>query len=91
MILVDKQKAVVDNAAKQLAERLKFNLKDRVLGPETPYISRIRNRFHVHILIKIERDMSPHKIRAFIQSEIDLIRSDRSFKSVRLYTDVDPV
>lgn len=91
LVLVHKEKAVVDKAAGKLAERLKFNLKERVLGPETPYISRIRNRFHVHILIKIERDMSPHKIRSFIQSEIDLLRSQKAFKSVRLYTDVDPV
>jgi primosomal protein N' (replication factor Y) len=91
LILIDKEKSVVDKAASQLADRLKLSLKDRVLGPETPYISRIRNRFYVHILVKIERNMSPHKVREFIQSEIDHLRSQKAFKSIRLHTDVDPV
>jgi primosomal protein N' (replication factor Y) len=90
LVIIDKNKALVEKGAKQLADRLRISLKERVLGPEFPYISRIRNRFHIHILIKIERDMSPNKVKRFIQSEIDYLHSLKDFKSLRIYADVDP-
>ena len=90
LIIIDKNKGVVEKAANQLADRLKLSLKERVLGPEFPYISRIRNRFHIHILIKMEREMSPNKVKQFIQNEIDYLHSIKEFKSLRIYADVDP-
>lgn len=90
LTIIDKNKVLVEKAAKQLADRLRLSLQDRVLGPEFPYISRIRNRFHIHILIKLERDMSTQKVRSFIQSEIDYLVSLKAYKSLRIFADVDP-
>lgn len=90
LVLIDKNKGVVEKAAKDLADRLKISLKERVLGPEFPYVSRIRNKFHIHILLKLEREMSPHKVRDFIQQEIDYLLSVKTYRSIRLYADVDP-
>lgn len=91
LVMVDKNKSTIEKAAEELAERLKISLKDRVLGPEFPYISRIRNRFHIHILIKIEREMSANKVRSFIQGEMDYLLSMKAYKSIRIYSDVDPL
>ncbi len=91
IIMVDKNKALVNIAAIQLADRLKLSLNDRVLGPEFPFVSRIRNKFHIHILLKLERDMPTLKVRSFIQSEIDHLISIKEFKGVRIYADVDPI
>jgi primosomal protein N' (replication factor Y) len=88
--LNDKNKVLVEKAAKHLAERLRISLKERVLGPEFPTIARIRNRFHIHILIKMEREMSPNKVKQYIQTEFDYLRSLKQFKSMRIFADVDP-
>src|SRR5690606_31726259 len=44
------------NAAQRLGTLLKEAFGNRVLGPETPLISRIRNYFINTLLIKVERD-----------------------------------
>lgn len=89
--LIDKDKSKVKEAADLLATGLRDKLKQRVLGPEFPYISRIRNKFHIHILLKLERGMSPAKARDFIQEKMNEIHAIKEFKYMRIYADVDPV
>ena len=88
--LIDKNKSRVKEAADLLASILRSKLKQRVLGPEFPYISRIRNKFHIHILLKLERNMSPAKVRGFIQEKMNEIHAIKEFKYMRIYADVDP-
>jgi len=88
--LIDKNKSRVNEAAELLASSLRSKLKQRVLGPEFPYISRIRNKHHIHILLKLERSMSPIKVREFIQEKMNEIHSIKEFKYIRIYADVDP-
>jgi primosomal protein N'' len=50
-------KKIVVNAAHQMADSIKSNLKNvKVLGPGEPMISKIRNEYLMTILIKIGRD-----------------------------------
>lgn len=91
IVMTDLNKPLVESSAKYLADRLKVSLGERVLGPEFPYVSRIRNRFHIHLLLKIERSMSPNKVRTFLRSELDILSMNSQFKNVRIYLDVDPV
>ena len=88
--LIDKNKSRVNEAAELLALSLRSKLKKRVLGPEFPYISRIRNKFHIHILLKLERSMSPVKVRDFIQEKMNEIHAIKEYKYMRIYADVDP-
>ena len=74
-----------------MATSLRDKLKQRVLGPEFPYISRIRNKFHIHILLKLERSMSPAKARDFIQEKMNDIHAIKEYKYMRIYADVDPI
>jgi len=89
--LIDKNKTRVNEAADLLAKKLKIKLEQRVLGPEFPYISRIRNKHHIRILLKLERSMSPHKVRDFITEKITDIHAMKEYKYVRIFADVDPV
>ena len=89
--LIDKDKTRVNEAANLLAVSLRSRLNKRVLGPEFPYIARIRNKFHIHILLKLERSMSPTKVRGFIQEKMDEIHAIKEYKYMRIYADVDPV
>jgi len=88
--LIDKNKSRVKEAADLLAVGLRSKLKQRVLGPEFPYISRIRNKFHIHILLKLERSMSPAKVRDFIQEQMNEIHAIKEYKYMRIFADVDP-
>jgi primosomal protein N' (replication factor Y) len=89
--LIDKNKSRVKEAADLLAESLRTKLDKRVLGPEFPYISRIRNKYHIHVLLKLERSMSPDKVRDFIKDKITDIHAIKEYRYVRIYADVDPV
>ena len=89
--LIDKNKSRVKEAADKLAKSLSFKLKKRVLGPEYPYVSRIRNKHHINILLKLERSMSPNKVRGFILQKITDIHAIKEFRYVRIIADVDPL
>jgi primosomal protein N' (replication factor Y) len=89
--LIDKNKSRVKEAADLLADSLRTKLDKRVLGPEFPYVSRIRNKYHINILLKLERSMPPNNVRDFIKDKIVDIHATKEYKYVRIYADVDPV
>lgn len=86
------QRDVCASAAKALANILKEKLGSaRVLGPQEPMVSKIRNLFLMEILIKLERDkVNLNVIKKAIQDEIDLLVKHKKFKNSRVVPDVDP-
>jgi len=65
-------------------------LGNRILGPEYPMVSRVKNYYLKNILIKLEKpDLKKHK--AQISKTIDTFRGQAAFKSIRVAVDVDPV
>jgi primosomal protein N' (replication factor Y) len=81
----------VQVAANQLAANLRARLKDRVLGPEEPLISRIQNLYIEDILIKLERNLNLPKAKAAIQEEINRIKEYKPFGGIFISPDVDPM
>ncbi|MCE3296103.1 MAG: priA [Crocinitomicaceae bacterium] len=77
-------------AAKIFAELLYGVFKERVLGPEFPVIQKINNFYLKQVTLKIEREVSPQKVKERLEELIDIFFSTPSNKSVRLVTDVDP-
>lgn len=78
-----------ESGAQFFAQLLKTSLGEMVLGPNKPVISRIQ-RFHIRdILLKLEPNVSPQKIRAFLQLVETRFREKQQFKYVVLYYDVD--
>lgn len=91
LTLKHKDQQTLFNSAFELALSLRNRLGERVLGPETPYISRINNQFLQNIIIKIEREASPTKSKKIISNHIlDMLAKDQ-YKRVRVVIDVDPV
>ncbi|TDS16120.1 replication restart helicase PriA [Sphingobacterium paludis] len=79
------------DAAVRLGSLLRVNLGARVLGPEPPLISRVRNHFIQTITLKIERNnVSIAKVKELIQQAILQFEIDKTNKGVRLSIDVDP-
>ncbi len=77
-------------AAKSFAELLFGVFKERVLGPEFPVIQKINNLYLKQVTLKIEREVSPQKVKERLEELIDVFFSTPSNKSVRLVVDVDP-
>ena len=74
-----------------LAKVLRSQFGDRVLGPEAPLISRIRNYFIQTILIKVEKEgVSVQKIKEALQQILRNFDSQPSSKGVYIHIDVDP-
>jgi primosomal protein N' (replication factor Y) (superfamily II helicase) len=74
-----------------LASILKKQFGDRILGPETPLIGRIRNYYIKTILIKVEKEgVSINKIKAALSSILKTFESDSNNKGVYIQIDVDP-
>ncbi len=86
-----KNKAVTDSAAENLAKNLIPIFGNRILGPEYPVISRIKNRYIKTILIKIERKLSHRKAKELINLTINKVKENEKFKYVRFIADVDPM
>jgi len=60
-----------------------------VLGPEFPPVSRIRNLFHVHVLVKMGKKHHPETIKGFIGKVKRSFESIKQFRAVRCNIDVD--
>ena len=86
-----REKNITDLAASKLAEKLTAVFGRRILGPEYPVISRIKNRYIKTILIKIERKLSHKKAKELITASINDVKSDDKFKYVQIIADVDPM
>ena len=75
--------------AKDLADRLG---KQQVLGPEVPYIFKIRNLFLQEIHIKLPRERTNLKTaKSQIAQAIATLKLLPDFKGIRVVADVDPV
>ena len=64
---------------------------NRVLGPEYPAISRIRNYYHKNILLKIEQKGSIASAKTILNTIIENMQHHSDYKAVRFIIDVDPV
>ncbi len=89
--VIHKDVDMVNASAKFLADALKKHFSKRVLGPEFPLVSRIRNLFHKNILLKIERDASVGQVKKVLSELLIKFKSSSDYKSVRVNIDVDPM
>ncbi len=89
--LKHKEAEVLHNGAKELAAELRNVLgKNRIIGPDFPLISRIRNYYVKDILIKMERTLSAPKVKQVLQDAIKQFSIYSRYKSCRINIDVDP-
>lgn len=82
---------LINNAADDLAQRLRKLFGKRLLGPEYPNVSRIRNLYIKNILIKFEKGIALTKAKQEIQNTIVQMHAVPEFRGVRVLIDVDPV
>ncbi len=91
LTLKHKDYKTVNMAAATLGLSLTAELGNRVIGPETPYIGKIRNHHLSVILIKIDEKSSPSAVKEIVQKQITTMNQLKDFKGVQVVRDVDPV
>lgn len=90
LTLKHKDKQVVDAAADKLAALLRQDLKDLVVGPAAPVIGRLRNMYLVEVMLKLPKEPGMSmRYKKVIRNHIDLMQSDKLFKTVQVIADVD--
>jgi primosomal protein N' (replication factor Y) len=86
-----KNPEVLYNQAEYLANELRKHFGDRVIGPESPLINRIRNYYIKSIMLKFERDaISIVKAKALIREVITQFQTTKLSKGSIVQPDVDP-
>ncbi len=86
-----KSQETLQTAASSFAFLLKKQLGARVLGPETPFITKIKNLYIKNILIKMDAEKDHQKsIKDFIFKTYDFVVLQDNIKGLQLHADVDP-
>lgn len=80
----------LDKLSKQFSISLRKSFRNRVLGPESPGVSKIRNYYHKNILLKIETEASVKEAKIILNNLILKYRDLKDFRAVRINMDVDP-
>lgn len=84
-------KEIVFAAAEVLESSLKKDF-EYLVGPAAPVVARIRNLFLMEILIKLKKDAAQlQNQKKVISNHIDLLKSDKRFRSVVVIPNVDPL
>ena len=81
----------LDPAAESLGNHLRKTFGVRILGPEYPPVSKIRNMFQKRLLVKVELNVSMKKIKEELKKQVDTFFKENALKQFRVIIDVDPV
>ena len=85
-------KKTVREFADLITAALKPKLKGiKILGPGEPMVSKIRNEFLLHILLKIPRDQGHlSEVKKHLTETADVALHDKAYRNVKVVFDIDP-
>jgi primosomal protein N' (replication factor Y) (superfamily II helicase) len=88
----NKDQDLARRTVNRISNLLKEQLGEhRVLGPQEPFINKIRNEYLVELLIKLERSaVDLKKVKHLMQEAADEILQEKELKSSKVVFDVDP-
>lgn len=81
---------ILNKASNELADALRAHFGALVLGPEYPIVSRIKNLYIKHILIKTKKTNKLGKAKLELKEIIDQFNKKKTFTGVYVIIDVDP-
>ncbi|KIO75482.1 primosomal protein N' [Pedobacter lusitanus] len=85
-----KDSNILNAASARFAAMLRVQLGTRVLGPEQPLVSRIRNYYIKQLIIKSDKTTAIQKVKAVLKQTITDFNAENTFKGVIIQIDVDP-
>lgn len=89
--VISKDVNEVNHLSNELFVLLKPHFPDNILGPEFPLISKIKNQYHKHILLKTAKQQSSSQLRQIIFTAINELQNTYKNWRYRVSIDVDPV
>jgi primosomal protein N' (replication factor Y) len=82
---------VATEASRWLADQLRKQLGNLVLGPQVPSVARIKNRFIQQIVIKVPRENAQISAAKFLLLQVrEAALAHNSWRSVRIDIIIDP-
>jgi len=90
LTLQHKEKDLLNKGSEELAKLLKEKFGARILGPEYPLVSRVRNRYLKKILLKIEKKSDITYAKKLLSQAINVFSETSNYRSIRVVIDVDP-
>ena len=81
---------ILDEVSQKFAQIMRSSFKDRVLGPEYPVVSKIKNYFIKNILLKIEGNKSSSKAKKIISHVLEYMKKNKLLKQCVIQIDIDP-
>jgi primosomal protein N' (replication factor Y) len=89
--LKHKDQQTVFSAAANFNNIIRTRLSDRLLGPLTPSVSKVKNMYIQHFLLKMDRqkDNIP-KIKEYLLWAQNQLQTAEGFSGIRIDFDVDP-
>lgn len=87
--LKHKDRQVVYETARAMGQMLKSDFGPYLLGPEFPYIERVRNLYNMEFVIKMPKNVAT-RLKENLQVAVDRFQTNANFKRVKIYFDVDP-
>ena len=81
---------VLDTVTEKFSSFLRKSFKDRVLGPEYPLVSKVKNYYLKSIMLKIEADKSFSEAKSIISFLLKHMKSNKMLGGCVVHLDVDP-
>jgi len=91
LTLKHKNHEILEEAAIYLHETLARVFGARLLGPNIPAVSRIKNMYLRNFLLKIEKKSSVQSAKEHIKAALITFKAQNKFRSVIVSIDVDPI
>ncbi|MGI8951592.1 MAG: replication restart helicase PriA [Chitinophagaceae bacterium] len=90
--LKHKENHIAEEAANIMVAGLCANFAKNITGPAEPVVNRIRNQYLWEILLKLPKDLfTINQCKKEIFQQIIILQSNKRYKSVSTFPDVDPV
>lgn len=91
IVIRAKDEQVAERLSREFAQALRQTFGERVLGPVKPVVARIQSLYIRNILLKIESQTSPPKVREWIEYHQKQVMQNPEYRSALLHYDVDPM
>ena len=81
----------LDEFSELMGSRMREIFEHRVLGPDLPPVARVQQQYIRKIVLKIESNLSQYRINEALAALQQELLSDKRYKSITMYYDVDPL
>lgn len=81
----------VIHAAESIGKQLRHYFADRILGPETPVVSRVQGLHIRKIMLKVEPSLGTTRVRQSLRFIEQHVTNQAQLTGITIYYDVDPM